>query len=40
MRYLSLAEVFELHRAAIEQTGGAKGYMTSGLLKQQWHSPV
>jgi death on curing protein len=33
MRYLSLAEVLELHRAAIEQTGGAQGLRDLGALE-------
>jgi death on curing protein len=33
MRYLSLAEVLELHRATIEYTGGAQGLRDLGALE-------
>ena len=33
MRYLSLAEALELHRAAIEHTGGAQGLRDLGALE-------
>ena len=36
MRYLSLAEVIELHRRFVDQSGGALGLRDTGRLK----SPV
>jgi death-on-curing protein len=39
MRYLSLAEVVELHRALISQTGGASGIREIGLLESALSQP-
>ena len=39
MRYLSLAEVVELHRALINQSGGATGIREIGLLESALSQP-
>ena len=40
MRYLSLAEVLELHRRIIEQTGGAGGLRDLGALESALAQPA
>jgi death on curing protein len=39
MRYLSLGEVVELHRAVLEQTGGAPGIRDLGMLESALAQP-
>ena len=39
MRYLSLAEVVELHRIIIEQTGGSSGLHDMGALESAMAQP-
>ena len=39
MRYLSLGEVVELHRALLEQTGGATGIRELGMLESALAQP-
>jgi death-on-curing protein len=39
MRYLSLGEVVELHRALLEQTGGAMGIRDLGMLESALAQP-
>jgi hypothetical protein len=38
MRYLSLGELVDLHRAIIEQSGGAAGIRDLGLLESGWRN--
>ena len=39
MRYLSLGEIVELHRALLEQTGGATGIRELGMLESALAQP-
>jgi death on curing protein len=39
MRYLSLAEVLELHRRLVEQSGGGEGLRDAGLLESAVSQP-
>jgi len=39
MRYLTLAELIELHRRIIEQSGGASGIRDLGLAKSALAQP-
>ncbi len=39
MRYLSLAEVIELHRQVVVQTGGASGLRDTGRLESAVAQP-
>jgi death on curing protein len=39
MRYLSLAEVVELHRLIVEQTGGSSGLCDMGALESTMAQP-
>jgi len=39
MRYLTLDEVLELHRLALEQSGGARGIRDSGALESATAQP-
>ena len=39
MRYLSLAEVIELHRRVVDQSGGAQGLRDTGRLESAVAQP-
>ena len=39
MRYLSLSEIFDLHQALLEQTGGATGVRDLGMLESALAQP-